>query len=61
MTEITEDQIDRAARYLRETQQAGKTLNPWAGLSRSAKKKWIALAAGALHAAASIPSSEKGA
>ena len=52
MTETpTPEQIDRAARYLRETQQAGKMLTPWETTIKSTKKKWLALAEGALRAA----------
>lgn len=52
MTEaITPEQIDRAARYLRETQQAGKILTSWESTPKATKKKWLALAEGALRAA----------
>lgn len=48
---MTEDQIDRAARHLRETTQAGKKLTPWGALPKSSKKKWLVLAEGTLKAA----------
>lgn len=48
---ITPEMIDRAARHLRETQQAGKKLTPWADLPNSPKRKWIELARGTLNAA----------
>jgi len=47
-----EQQIDRVARYLRETMQAGKNLTHWEVTNKSTKKKWIALATGALKSAA---------
>ena len=46
-----EAQIDAAAKYLRETMQAGKRLTPWQDTPRATKKKWLALAEGALRAA----------
>lgn len=61
MTEApTPEQIDRAARYLRETQQAGKMLTPWETTINSTKKKWLALAEGALRAAMAPPTTEGG-
>ena len=50
----TEGQIDAAAQYLRETLQSGKNLLPWATTARATKKKWIALAEGALEAARKV-------
>lgn len=44
-------QIDAAARYLRETLQAGKRLKAWSETDRATKKKWLALAQGTLEAA----------
>lgn len=44
--------IDNAARHLRETLQAGKTLTPWKMTPNATKKKWLALAEGTLRAAA---------
>lgn len=49
--EVSDEQIDCAARYLRETQQAGKMLTPWETTPKTTKRKWLALAAGALRAA----------
>jgi hypothetical protein len=43
--------VDAAARYLRETLQAGKRLTPWENTPKATKKKWIALAEGALLSA----------
>lgn len=51
MEEITEAMVDRAAKVLRETTQAGKRLNEWSDLPRSAKKKWLNLAHTVLDAA----------
>lgn len=48
---ITGAMIDRAARYLRETQGAGKRLTPWATTLASTKRKWLRLAEGTLRAA----------
>jgi len=48
---MSPEQIDAAAKYLRETLQAGKRLTPWTETPNATKKKWIALAAGALAAA----------
>jgi hypothetical protein len=47
----TTEQIDRAARYLRETTQAGKRITPWVDTPKAAKKKWLVLAEGVLCAA----------
>jgi hypothetical protein len=47
----TEEQIDRAAKYLRETMQAGKNLTPWEVTLKATKKKWLVLAAGVLRVA----------
>lgn len=52
-----DDQIDRAAKYLRDTTQAGRRLTPWEQTPKASKKKWTALAAGVLVAAGSIPAS----
>lgn len=49
--EPTEQQIDAAAKYLRESHGAGKRLTPWAETLRSTKKKWLLLAEGVLRAA----------
>ena len=46
-----EAQIDAAARYLRETMQAGKRLKAWSETDRATKRKWLALAEGTLEAA----------
>jgi hypothetical protein len=43
--------IDAAAKHLRETLQSGKKLTPWDATLKATKKKWIALAEGALGAA----------
>lgn len=51
MTEPTKEQIDRAAKYLRETTQSGKIIGPWKTTSKATKKKWLVLAEGALRAA----------
>jgi hypothetical protein len=48
---ITEQMIDAGAQYLRETQQAGKRLTPWADTLKATKKKWLALSEGVLQAA----------
>lgn len=48
---MSDEQIDAAAQYLRETLQAGKRLTPWPDTPKATKKKWIFLAAGALAAA----------
>lgn len=48
---IDEAAIDRAAKYLRETQQSGKLLTPWEVTAKATKKKWLALAEGTLRAA----------
>ncbi len=51
-TPITEEGIDRAAKYLRETKQASQAhLLPWDRVAKSAKKKWLVLAKGTLEAA----------
>jgi hypothetical protein len=47
----TETHIDAAAKFLRETQQGGKNLTPWPMTPNATKKKWLALAQGALVAA----------
>jgi hypothetical protein len=47
--EITDEQIDRAARYLRETMQAGKNLTPWETTIKQTKKKWLVLARGTIR------------
>jgi hypothetical protein len=47
----TEKQIDAAARFLRETQQAGKQLTPWPMTAKATKRKWLVLAEGTLRAA----------
>ena len=52
MSEITPEQIDAGAKYLRETTQAGKNLLAWDRLPKSAKRKWVALSEGVLRAAA---------
>lgn len=49
--EITDAMIDQGAKWLRETQQAGKQLNEWATLPNATKKKWRALSEGVLRAA----------
>lgn len=54
MGDIREAEIDAGARYLRETQQGGKKLTPWSDLPNSTKRKWRALAEGALRAAAAL-------
>ncbi len=46
-----EQAIDRAAKYLRETLQAGKRLTPWEQTPKFTKRKWIILAEGTLKAA----------
>lgn len=54
MTEPTAEQIDRAAKYLRETaqiMQSGKVLISWNTTRKATKKKWLVLAEGALKAA----------
>ena len=51
---ITSEAIDAAARYLRETMQAGKRLTPWETTPKSTKKKWLILSEGALRAAAIV-------
>lgn len=56
MSEIDE-QIDRAAQYLRDTTQAGKRLTLWRDTPRATKRKWLVLARGALVAAGVIPES----
>jgi hypothetical protein len=48
---VGERAIDAAAKYLRETNQAGKRLTPWEETPKSTKRKWLALAEGALRAA----------
>lgn len=50
MGEIDEIAIDKAARHLRETMQAGKRLTPWDQMSKARKRKWLALSAGTLEA-----------
>lgn len=55
---ITEAQADRAAKHLRETLQAGKRLTPWEQTPKSTKKKWHALALGALTVALSTEPGE---
>jgi hypothetical protein len=45
--------IDKAAKYLRETYRKGQILNDWVTLPKSAKKKWIVLAAGLFPSLAS--------
>jgi hypothetical protein len=47
----SEAHIDAAAKFLRETQQSGKALTPWSMTPTATKKKWLALAQGALVAA----------
>lgn len=49
--QIDTDAIDRAAKHLRETLQAGKRLTPWEDTPKATKKKWLALAEGTLRAA----------
>ena len=51
----TAEQIDEAARHLRETLQAGKTLKPWAITDKATKKKWVTLAGGTILAALGLP------
>jgi hypothetical protein len=58
--EITLEEIDRAARYLRETQQAGKKLTPWVTTPNASKKKWLVLAEGTLRAALASPTERDG-
>lgn len=48
---LDQEDIDRAARYLRETLQSGKRLTPWESTPKSTKKKWIELAEGTLRSA----------
>lgn len=50
MTNDRATQIDKAAKHLRETLQAGKNLTPWEATPKSTKKKWLSLAEGALVA-----------
>jgi len=52
----SEAEIDAAAKFLRETQQGGKTLTPWSMTPTATKKKWLALARGALSAASAVRS-----
>jgi len=51
VSELTPEMIDAGAKYLRETQQAGKSLTQWENVPHSTKKKWLALSAGVLGAA----------
>lgn len=48
-----ERQVDAGAKWLRETQQAGKRLVPWEDLPNSTKKKWREYARGVVNAALS--------
>ena len=48
---IDEAMIDRAAKYLRETNQKGKNLTEWDATPKATKRKWWALAKGTLLAA----------
>jgi len=55
-----DDQIDSAAKHLRDTLQAGKRLTPWADTPRATKRKWLILAASTLAAAAPQEQSDAG-
>jgi len=57
--EVDAAQIDAGARYLREVQQSGKKLTPWAETPKATKKKWLALSEGVLRAAL-MPSPDEG-
>lgn len=48
---VTDEMVDAAARYLRETMQAGKKLTPWPVTLKATKRKWLDLARGTLDAA----------
>jgi len=48
---LSPEAVDAAAKYLRETRQAGKNLTPWGITPKATKKKWLALAEGAIRAA----------
>jgi hypothetical protein len=50
--------INAAAKYLRETQQGGKTLTPWSLTPPTTKKKWLRLAKGVLAAASDLSTNE---
>ena len=52
MTHVYDEAVDAAAKYLRETMQAGKRLTPWDTTPKATKKKWLELARGTLEAAA---------
>lgn len=51
MAEATQEMIEAGAKYLRETQQAGKRLTPWDATPKATKKKWLVLSEGVLCAA----------
>lgn len=48
---MSPQQIDAAAKFLRNTLQGGKVLTPWEMTPKATKKKWITLAEGTLRAA----------
>ena len=52
---VTPEMIDAGARYLRETQQAGKRLTPWDETPNATRKKWRMWAEGVLRAATQVP------
>lgn len=56
--EVTDAMIDAGARYLRETQQAGKRLTAWEETPRATKKKWLALSEGTLRSASNSPTTD---
>lgn len=49
--EAVDEAVDAGAKFLRETQQAGKRLTPWADTPRATKKKWLKLSYGTISAA----------
>jgi hypothetical protein len=55
---FTDEEINAGAKYLRDTTQKGKNLNPWEMTAKSSKKKWLVLAEGVLTAAARARTSQ---
>lgn len=49
-----EAEIDRVAKYLRDSLQAAKELTPWELTPKARRKKWLVLVEGAFRAAAQV-------
>lgn len=61
MKKPTGEEIDAGAEALRQHDQGGKKLRPWAELPNSAKRKWRDRASIVFSAAATLPNEWDGA